>query len=158
MGGGGGGGTKPFDRLRASGLIMEPRIQYAKTSDGVNIAFWTLGEGAPLLHMPLMFSHIQLEWQIAECRRWYENLAEKRKLVRYDPRGFGLSERNVSDYSLDAFMLDLEAVVDRLGLERFALCGPIHFGPLAIACAARKPERVSHLVLWCTYTPGQSTG
>src|SRR3990172_2718356 len=130
---------------------MEPRIQYAQTSDGVSIAFWTGGEGTPLVYMPLLFGHIQLEWQIAECRRWYERLVEKRQLVRYDPRGFGLSERNVSDYSLDAFMLDLEAVVDRLGLERFALCGPIHFGPVAIAYAARKPERVSHLVLWCTY-------
>ena len=46
---------------------MEPRIQYAKTTDGVSIAFWTLGEGMPLVHMPLLLSHIQLEWEIAEC-------------------------------------------------------------------------------------------
>ena len=130
---------------------MEPRIQYAKTKDGVSIAFSTLGEGMPLVHMPLMFSHIQLEWQWPECRRWYERLAEERKLVRYDGRGTGLSERDVSDYSLDARVLDLEAIVDRLGLERFALLGARDWGPVSIAYAARCPQRVSHLVLWCTY-------
>jgi len=130
---------------------MEPRIQYAKTADGVSIAFWTLGEGTAVVHMPLIFSHIQLEWQVPECRRWYERLAEKRKLIRYDYRGFGLSERNVTDGSLDAMVADVEAVVDRLGLEKFALLAPQHSGPAAIAYAARHPERVSHLLLWCTY-------
>jgi class 3 adenylate cyclase len=133
------------------GEVMEPRIQYAKTSDGVSIAFWTLGEGVPLVHLPLDFSHIQMEWQIPECRRWYERLAEKRKLVRYDYRGSGLSERQVTDFSLEAHVLDLEAVVSRLGLERFALLGLQHSGPPAIAYAARHPERVSHLLLWSVY-------
>jgi len=130
---------------------MEPRIQYAQTADGVSIAFWTLGEGMPLVHTSLIFSHIQLEWQYPECRRWYERLAEKRKLVRYDGRGIGLSERDVADYSLDARVTDLEAVADRLGLERFALLGMAISGPVAIAYAARHPERVSHLLLWNTY-------
>src|SRR3990170_1890214 len=130
---------------------MEPRIQYAKTTDGVNIAFWTLGEGLPFVCMPAMFSHVQLDWQYPDVRRWYERLARGRMLVRYDGRGVGLSERNVTDYSLDARILDLEAVVGRLGLERFALWGTHDWGPVAIAYAARQPERVSHLVLWCTY-------
>jgi class 3 adenylate cyclase len=130
---------------------MEPRIQYAKTADGVSIAFWTLGEGTPVVHLPLLISHIQMEWQIAECRCWYERLAEKSKLVRFDVRGEGSSERNVTDFSLDAVLLDVEAVVDRLGLEKFALLGPLHSGPIAIAYAARHPERVSHLILWCAY-------
>lgn len=131
---------------------MEPRIQYATTADGVNIAFWSLGEGAPLVHLPwFRASHVQLEWQFPEVRRWYEALASKRNLVRYDSRGIGMSFRNVSDYSLDALVADLEAVVDRLGLERFALFAVLHNGPVAIAYAARHPERVSHLILWCTY-------
>jgi len=130
---------------------MEPRIQYAKTADGVSIAFWTLGEGTALVQLPLSFSHIQLEWQIPECRRWYERLAEKRKLVRADPRGMGLSERDIAELSADAWLLDVEAVVDRLGLEKFALLGPQHSGPVAIAYAARHPERVSHLILWCAH-------
>jgi class 3 adenylate cyclase len=138
-------------RVVYNSAAMEPRIQYAKTTDGVSIAFFTLGEGMPLVHMPLIFSHIQMEWQIPECRRWYERLAEKRKLVRFDTRGFGLSERNVSDVSLETMVLDAEAVVDRLGMEKFAVLGLAHSGPAAIAYAARQPERVSHLLLWSTY-------
>jgi class 3 adenylate cyclase len=130
---------------------MEPRIQYAQTADGVSIAFWTMGEGMPFVHMPFLFSHTQLEWQIPELRRWYEQLAEKRKLVRYDGRGSGLSDRDVADHSLDARVMDLEAVADRLGLERFALFGMTIGGPVAIAYAAPRPERVSHLVLWGSY-------
>jgi class 3 adenylate cyclase len=128
---------------------MEPRIQYATTADGVSIAFWTLGEGMPFVEMPTIpVSHIQMEWQIPEWRHWYEPLAQRRMVVRYDCRGAGLSDRDVTDFSLDAQVLDLEAVVDRLGLEPFALLSPIHSGPVAIAYAARHPDRVSHLILW----------
>ena len=90
---------------------MEPRIQYAKTEDGVNIAFWTFGKGEPpLVYMEgPPYSHLQLEWQIPAYRTEYELLAEKRKVVRYDGRGSGLSDREVSDYSHDAHLLDLEA-------------------------------------------------
>jgi len=130
---------------------MEPRIQYAQTADGVSIAFWTLGEGMPLVHLPHPFSHIQMEWQIPEIRRWYERLAQQRKLIRFDIRGFGLSQREVHDFSLDSVLLDLDAVVDRAGLERFALLGYEHAGPPVIVYAARHPERVSHLILCHSY-------
>jgi class 3 adenylate cyclase len=131
---------------------MEPQIQYAQSKDGVSIALWTLGEGIPFVYMSgIPWSHIQMEWQWPEWRRWYERLAQRRKIVRYDGRGTGLSERSAADFSLDAQIMDLEAVVDRLGLDRFALFGPFNSGPAAIAYAARHPERVSHLVLWCTY-------
>ncbi|MEE8346039.1 MAG: adenylate/guanylate cyclase domain-containing protein, partial [Dehalococcoidia bacterium] len=131
---------------------MEPRIQYAQTKDGVSIAFWTLGEGMPLVFAPMILgSHIQQEWQWPGYRSLYERLAEKRKLVRYDGRGSGLSDRDVTDFSLDAHLLDLEAVVDRVGLERFALFAPVFAGPLGIAYAARNPQRVSRLLLWASY-------
>ncbi len=133
---------------------MEPRIQYARTTDGVSIAFWTLGQGPPVVQMGLPFSHIQLEWQDPGWRRWYERLAERRKLVRYDGRGSGLSDRNVADYSLDAHMRDLQAVVERLGVQRFALVSPHMACVVAVACAARYPEAVSHLVLWCAWGLG----
>ncbi len=131
---------------------MEPRIQYVKTKDGVNIAYYTLGEGMPLVHMPAIpASHLQMEWQWSKARSWAERLADRRKLVRYDGRGTGLSDRDVTEYSLDAHMLDLEAVADGLDLERFALFAILDAGPVAIAYAARHPERVSHLILWCSY-------
>jgi pimeloyl-ACP methyl ester carboxylesterase len=132
-------------------IAMEPRIRYATTADGVRIAFWTLGDGAPLVYLAGgPWSHIEL-WQVPECRRWYERLARHRRLIRYDVRGTGLSERDVSDYSLDALVLDVEAVVDRLGLDRFWLFGAADAGPVAAAYAARHPERVSRLVLWCAW-------
>ncbi|MCH8816026.1 MAG: alpha/beta fold hydrolase [Chloroflexi bacterium] len=134
---------------------MEPKIQYAKTSDGVNIAYWTLGEGMPLVYMPHPpISHIQMEWQLPERRAWYERLARTRQLIRYDGRGSGLSDRDVAEYTLDTLIIDLEAVVGRLGIEKFALLGPHHAGPVAIAYTARHPERVSHLLLWCAYARG----
>jgi len=134
--------------------MTEPRIQYAKAADGVSIAFWTLGEGEPLVWMPTNPSHIQMEWELPQVRSWIARLAEKRRVVRYDWRGCGLSDRDAIDHSLDALVLDLEAVVDRLGSERFSLAGSFDSGPPAIAYAARHSERVSHLLLWCTYARG----
>jgi len=134
---------------------MEPRIQYAKTTDGVSIAYGTLGEGMPWLQTPSgACGVLQVEWQVPEFRAWYERLARKRMLVQYDCRGTGLSERGVGDYSLDAMVRDLEAVADCLELPSFALWGSVAFGPVAIAYAARHPERVSQLFLWCTYARG----
>ncbi len=127
---------------------MEPRIQYANTSDGVSIAYWTLGEGPPLLHVPFMVSHIEMEWHIPEIRRWYEALAQTRMLIRYDHRGYGLSDRNVSS---KAYGRDVEAVVESLGLESFDLFGALAMGSVAIRYAAQNPHKVAHLLLWCTW-------
>lgn len=130
---------------------MEPRIRYASTADGVRIAFWTLGQGLPVLFLAGgPWNHVEL-WQVPECRRWYERLAQKWLLVRYDVRGTGLSQREIADYSLDALVRDVEAVVDRVGMERFAVLAAADAGPVAIAYAARHPERVARLVLWCAW-------
>jgi pimeloyl-ACP methyl ester carboxylesterase/DNA-binding CsgD family transcriptional regulator len=128
-----------------------PHVQYARTTDGVGIAFRTVGEGFPLLVLgggP--WSHVDL-WQIPESQLWYERLAQDRMLIRYDVRGTGLSERAVADFSLDTHVRDVEAVVDRLQVPRVALLGAADAGPVAIAYAARHPERVSRLVLWCAW-------
>jgi pimeloyl-ACP methyl ester carboxylesterase len=130
---------------------MEPRIQYARTSDGVNIAYWALGEGPALVHLPVFTGHVQLEWEIPQVRDWYERLAANRTLVRYDNRGFGLSDGTLAGGPLDSIERDIEAVTSRLGLERFALLGPVHSAPLAIAYAVAHPDRVSHLLLWHGY-------
>ena len=132
---------------------MEPRIQYAKTADGVSIAFWTVGEGTPLVFTPPIggANYIELAWQWPEYRAFFERLAQKRRLVGYDLRGYGLSDRAVTDFSLDARVADLEAVADRLELDRFILVGSLDSGPVAIAYATRHPERVSHLLLWCAW-------
>jgi class 3 adenylate cyclase/pimeloyl-ACP methyl ester carboxylesterase len=134
---------------------MEPRIQYAQTADGVSIAFYAMGEWMPLVVFSgPPFSHRQMQWQIPEWRRWSEQLAKKRMLIGFDSRGTGLSDRDATDFSLDAQILDLEAVVDHLGLQQLALLASTHGGPMAIAYAVRHPERISHLILWCTYASG----
>ncbi len=138
---------------------MEPRIQYAKTSDGVNIAYYTIGEGEPpLVEIPILLdSHLQLGWQAPEGRSYIEALSENRMVVQYDSRGTGLSDRKATEYSLEALLLDLEAVVDRLNLGRFALWGPGITGPVAITYAAANPDRVSHLILWHTWARTRDT-
>lgn len=134
---------------------MEPPIQYARTDDGVNIAYWTMGEGVPFVVMPSMpWSHLQLEWTIPELRHWYERLGRNRQLVRYDGRGFGLSTRDVDSMSLDGELRDLGAVVGAIGADRINLYGGLHSGPPAIAYAAANPDRVEHLVLFGTYADG----
>ena len=131
---------------------MEPRIQYAKTKDGVNIAYWTMGSGLPLVEMPSTpWSHVQLELQVPLWRAWDERLAENRMHVRYDHRGTGMSDRNVAEVSLETLVLDLEAIVDRLALEKFVLFGHHITSAAAITYAVRYPERVSQLILWCCY-------
>ena len=133
---------------------MEPRIQYAKSKDGVSIAYWTIGKGQPIVSMPFIVSTIQLEWHWPNFRNWHEIIAENRKLIRYDSRGSGLSEREVTDYSLEAQVQDLEAVVDRLELESFALFAVLAAGLIAVAYAVRHPDRVSHMILWCSFASG----
>ena len=103
---------------------MEPHIQYAKTSDGVNIAFTTYGEGPALIwsNNPVV-SHVQREWEQPLIRAAIAAYAARRMLVRYDTRGVGLSDRDVDDFSLEARVRDLEAVVEHLKLEQFSLLG-----------------------------------
>ena len=124
---------------------MEPRVQYVQTADGVNIAYYEMGQGVPYVYMNMPFSHLTAEWEMFSPL--YTMIASTLRLVRYDARGFGLSTRDPSDMSLDAFVLDLEAVVDRLGLSTFIMNAAIYATPVALAYAVRHPERVSRLVL-----------
>lgn len=134
---------------------MDPQVQYARTADDVSIAYWTVGVGPVLVVTPLVpYSHIEMEWQNPHIRQWYQRLGEFVTLVRYDGRGTGLSQRGVGDMSLEASVGDLEAVVDQQAPEPVALMGVFHSGPAAMLYAARNPERVSHLLPWCTYVTG----
>jgi class 3 adenylate cyclase len=128
---------------------MPYSVQYATTSDGVSIAHWAMGSGVALVIPPVLStSHLEMEWQIVSRRAVYETLARDARVVRYDCRGMGMSQRDTIDFSVDAACRDLEAVVDRLGLESFALLRLPSAGDLPFAYAARHPDRVSHLVIW----------
>ena len=129
---------------------MGGHVRYATTADGIRIAFTVTGTGAPLVYMPpIPFRHVELEWQLPEDRRWLERLGRDRMLVGYDPRGLGLSDRVMPSRDLDAAVRDLDAVLDAVGGGPVALLAALNSAPLAITYAARRPERATHLVLWC---------
>lgn len=121
-------------------------MQYATARDGVRIAFGTAGSGPWIVRAPsLPFTHSQLEW--ANGSDFFDKLAANWSIAQFDPRGVGLSDRNVDDLSLDARIFDLEAVVEKLGLDTFALHAIGWSGPVAISYIVRNPGRVTHLIL-----------
>ena len=129
---------------------MAGPIQYAVTVDGVRIAFSASGTGRPLVYMPpIPFRHVEREWHLPEDRRWLARLERRVRLVRYDPRGLGLSVRGVKSFDLDALVRDLEAVVAAAAGDEVALFACVNTAPIAVAYALAHPGRVSHLILWC---------
>jgi len=125
---------------------MEPQIQYVTTSDGVSIAYYAMGQGPAVLYLILPPSHLEAEWQIESFRVAYTAIAQTSTFIRLDPRGFGLSDRNPDDFSLDSIVLDIEAVVDRLGLDQLSIYSWGGATIPALVYTARHPERVTHLV------------
>lgn len=135
-------------------IPMQQQIRFCKTTDGIRLAYATAGTGTPLVKAANWLNHVEYDWRTPIWRPLFERLARKRKLVRYDERGCGLSDWNVADFTLDAWVSDLETVVDAAGLERFPLLGISQGGPIAIAYAIRHPERVSRLILYGSYGSG----
>lgn len=135
---------------------MNQQIRFAETPDGVRIAYAIAGQGPPLVRAAHWLSHLEAEWHSPLWRPWLQGMAQRHTLIRYDERGCGLSDRHVEGFSFDDWVRDLEVVVDACGLERFALAGMSQGGPIAIAYAAKHPQRVSHLVLYGTYLRGRS--
>jgi len=136
---------------------MEPRIQYVKTSDGLNIAYCVMGEGPALVYASNVWGDVHWYTHNEATRRTVDALvASGWQVVRYDARGMGSSDRDVEDFSLEARVRDLETVVDRVGLERFVLCGFGQGGPVAITYSLSWPQRVSHLVLVNSFASGSA--
>jgi class 3 adenylate cyclase len=137
---------------------MEPRIQYAKTTDGMRIAFAVFGQGPPLVYCSdIPQANLQLEQHQPFHSAYAGRLIKIRTVIRFDPRGHGLSDRKIDDFSLDRRLLDLVAVIDALGLEQFDIFAPCRAGPLAVAYAVRYPERVRHLILMNTFAAARES-
>jgi class 3 adenylate cyclase len=139
--------------------MEQPQIRYTKTSDGVSIAYFAIGSGRTLVYMPpAPWTHIELEWKVDDLRRGAEAVAQVGRYVRYDGRGFGLSDRSAHDFSLEAMVRDLEAVIDAVEPGPFALMATQFMAMPALVYAAKRPDRVSALVLWLGVARGRDLG
>ena len=137
---------------------MEPQVRFCTSADGTSIAYATLGEGPPLVHLAGWAANVEWDWERPEGRSYMEGLTQGRMLVWLMRRGVGASQRDVEDISLGAQLADLTAVIDSLKLERFDLIGQDDGGALCIAYAADDPEQVGRLVLWSPFVRGTDLG
>ncbi|MGY3445830.1 MULTISPECIES: alpha/beta fold hydrolase [unclassified Bradyrhizobium] len=135
-------------------LGLREEITFCEAPDGVHLAVASVGQGSPIVKTANWLTHVEHDWQIEVSSPLHAQLAARHKLVRYDQRGNGLSDWRVADFSFAALVQDLETVVDALSLERFALFGISQGAAVAIAYAARHPDRVSRLVLHGGYVRG----
>jgi pimeloyl-ACP methyl ester carboxylesterase/DNA-binding CsgD family transcriptional regulator len=134
---------------------MEQEIRFCTSADGVRIAYAKSGSGYPIVRVGTFLTHLEYDWNSPIWRPWLDNFSRFHTLYRYDARGCGLSDWDIDDFSLDAILSDIGAVVDAAGLDRFALFGMSQGAGAAIWYAARHPERVSHVIALGGYLGNQ---
>jgi class 3 adenylate cyclase/pimeloyl-ACP methyl ester carboxylesterase len=147
-----GGSDTATGRLDPAELKQE--IRYCRTPDGVRLAYAVAGSGPPLVKAGNWMNHLEYDWVSPVWRHVLRGLAKDHTLIRYDARGNGLSDWDVDELSLDAWVNDLETVVDAAGVERFPLLGISQGCAVSVAYAVRHPERVSHLILYGGFAVG----
>ena len=134
--------------------MMKQEIKYCRTPNGVRLAYATAGSGPPLVKTANYMNHLEYDWQSPVWRHLVRGLARDHTLIRYDARGNGMSDWDVDELSLDAWVRDLETVVDTVGVKRFPLLGISQGCAISVAYATRHPDRVSHLILFGGYALG----
>jgi len=132
------------------------QVRFCRTNDGINLAVAEIGHGPPLVKVANWLTHVEYDWESPIWRPFLHRLAEHRRLIRYDGRGTGLSDRGAKDISFAAFERDLATVVESLTLPRYALFGMSQGASVAIAHAVRHPDRVSKLILSGAYVQGRN--
>ncbi|MBU0583474.1 MAG: alpha/beta fold hydrolase [Alphaproteobacteria bacterium] len=132
------------------------KVRYFESFDGAQIAYAISGSGPPVVLMPSWLTHLEYQDRSVAWQPWLEVLESRYTLVRYDPRGCGMSERDVSDLSFETWVRDFEGLVEKLGLEQFATIGICQGGAVAINYAERNPGRISHLILYGAYARGRN--
>jgi DNA-binding SARP family transcriptional activator/pimeloyl-ACP methyl ester carboxylesterase len=138
----------------AASLQLRQTVQICTAQDGVRIAYAQVGAGPPLVKAANWLNHLEFDFASPVWRHWIEALSRDHQFLRYDERGTGLSDWDAFDISFDAFVRDLETVVDAAGLDRFPLLGVSQGCAISIAYAVRHPERVSRLILYGGYAKG----
>jgi pimeloyl-ACP methyl ester carboxylesterase len=134
---------------------LRQEISFCISGNGVRIAYAKVGSGPPLVKAGNWLNHLEYDWESPVWSHMLKWIAGGHQLIRYDARGNGLSDWDVQDISFDAFVRDLEAVVDAAGLKRFALFGASQGCAVSIAYAVKHPERVSKLVLYGGFARGR---
>lgn len=134
---------------------MQQKIHFCRAADGVRIAYATAGNGPPLVKAANYLTHLEHDWNGPVWRHWLRELAQRHTLIRYDERGCGLSDWDVSDFTMRGWVRDLEAVVNSLKLERFPLLGISQGAAVAVAFTVKHPQKVSHLILYGGYAHGR---
>ena len=135
-------------------MALRQSIRFCTARDGTRIAYATTGNGPPLVKVGNWLTHLEFDLASPVWGHLVETLSREHTVLRYDQRGIGLSDWDTAEVSFDAWVSDLETVVDAAGLERFALLGISQGCPVGIAYAARHPQRVSHLILHGGYARG----
>jgi pimeloyl-ACP methyl ester carboxylesterase/DNA-binding CsgD family transcriptional regulator len=130
---------------------LPQQVRFCRSPDGTRIAYAVHGRGAPLLISTCWLSHLQFDWESPVWRHFLVDIGRFATVIRFDERGHGLSDWDVTDHSLEARIGDLEAVADAAGYDRFALMAMAQGGPVAISYAVRHPERVSRLLFYGSY-------
>ena len=130
------------------------KVEYCRAPDGVRLAYAKVGNGPPLVKTANWMNHLQYDWEAPTFRHLFVELARDFTLLRYDARGNGMSDWDVDELSLDAWVTDLETVINAAGLDRFPLFAMSQGCAISIAFAARHPERVSHLILYGGFARG----
>ena len=133
---------------------MRPPVRFCTSNDGVRLAYAISGDGPPLVRAPHWFTHLEHDWNNPAMRPWVEDLSCRYRLLRFDQRGTGMSDREVPEISFERHVGDLECVIDAAGYERFAILGLSQGAAFALAYAARHPERVSHVVIYGGFVRG----
>jgi len=131
------------------------KIRFARSDDGVRLAWASSGSGWPIIKAATWLSHLEYDWESPVWRHLLETLAREHRFVRYDERGCGLSDWDVPRNDFESWVSDLETVVDIVAAPKVALLGISQGAAIAVAYAARHPERVSHLVLSSGYARGR---
>ena len=146
------GGSLAAQVLAKSDLKQE--VRYCSAPDGVRLAYAKVGSGPPIMRSAHWMGHLEYDWELPILRHSLLDLAKSFTLVRYDARGNGLSDWDVDEVSFDAWVGDMETVVDAAGLDRFPLLGYSQGCAVSIAYAAKHPDRVSHLILYGGFATG----
>ena len=134
---------------------MSQDIRFCTTADNVKLAYAVSGEGPLLVMSATWLSHLEHQWRSASWQPWLEAFSREHKLLRYDARGCGLSDRDAADLSFEAWVRDFECVIESASFRQFDLLAKCWGGPIAIEYAARHPERVNRLVLYGTNALGR---